>query len=248
MYYVNLHADSKAEVRWWQAAIERDTSSSMMCDLPWDNGIHTLRAYSDASEWGCGAYFDGSYISEPWSDEVNELTGINTNHRNMPLCEAIAVAVAVNTWRVRFAGKHVLFMTDCTAVVHGVNKGRSSCAASEWLNAVYKLINCVCVDYNIMLRAQHIKGTDNTLADDVSRNQVDKFLVAMASQQQSALAAHVLPITIHSSCRGPSLCFPKRSSRPQHNHINQHMTTTLHSADQSTKHQRTSPRQLSCSG
>jgi hypothetical protein len=226
MYYVNLHADSKAEVRWWQAAIERDTSSSMMCDLPWGQDIHPLHAYSDASEWGCGAYFDGSYISEAWSGEVIELTGINTDHRNMPLCEAIAVAVAVNTWRERFAGRHLLFMTDCIAVVHGVNKGRSSCTSSEWMNAIYKLINSICIDYNIVLRAQHIKGTDNMFADAVSRNQVDKFLATMASQQQNVSAAHVLPITVHSSCRKPSLCYPKPSSHPQHSHISQHTITT----------------------
>jgi hypothetical protein len=63
MYYVNLHADSKAEVRWWQSAITRDTSSSMMQELPWSSDIHPLCAYSDASEWGCGACCDGSYIS-----------------------------------------------------------------------------------------------------------------------------------------------------------------------------------------
>lgn len=235
-YYVNLHAGSKDEVRWWQAAIERDTSSSMMCDLPWSDHTQPLHAYSDASEWGCGAYCDGEYISEAWTREVMELTGISTDHRNMPLCEALAVAVAVNTWRLRFADKHVLFSTDCTAVVEGVNNGRSGCAASERLNAVYKLIDSICIEHNIMLRAQHIKGTDNIHADALSRNQADQFLASMDSQQLSASAAAVLPITVQTHRRAQSICFPKPSSRQLHGRTSQHMTTTQSSAAPSNNH------------
>jgi hypothetical protein len=161
MYYIHLTADSKAEMRWWKSALADDVTCSIDLHLPWPISAVPIEPTSDASEWGCGAYCNGQYISVPWNDEIKLITDITSGkRRNMPLCEAIGVAIAVSTWKQVFAGQRVLFHTDCTAVVAGVNKGRASIRASEWLHAVYAYINELCCSYSIDLRAQHIKGTN----------------------------------------------------------------------------------------
>src|SRR6202790_4449514 len=88
--------------------------------------------------------------------------------------------------RHQFADRQVLFRTDCLPVVHGINKGRSSCSSSEWQNAVYRFINRICHKHNIFLHAKHIKGTDNVLSDFVSRNMEQEFLQQCLQQSRTA--------------------------------------------------------------
>ena len=110
MYSVHLNADSKSEMRWWKSAIADDTISSIGLHIPWHSNdtVGLIQPTSDASEWGCGAYCDGEYISVEWSDDIKHITDIESGkRRNMPLCEAIGVAIAVSTWRHRFAGRRV---------------------------------------------------------------------------------------------------------------------------------------------
>lgn len=207
---LKLSAGAKAELRWWQQAIAVDTRASIYCDLRWHDTCDVLHPSSDASEWGCGAYFDGKYISVEWSSTVKQLAGIGTRSRNMPLCEAIGVAVAINTWKRRFHDKRVLFHTDCMAVMYGINKGHASSAASPWLNAVYTFINDVCIQHNIMLRCVHIKGIDNTMSDLVSRGKVHEFLQDMQEQRMTVSCSQPRPITIQPLSVSHKVCFPER--------------------------------------
>ena len=190
--------------------------------IPWPSTVELIEPTSDASEWGCGAYCDSEYISVQWSDQVRQITDIATGkRRNMPLCEAIGVAVAVSTWRHRFAGQRVRFHSDCTAVVAGCNKGRASINASEWLHSVYAFINALCCTHHIDLRAVHIKGTNNTLSDLLSRNQIQQFHRILA-HSLTALPAQLQPVSIQPSLHVQRITFPEILSPALHHHTQQH--------------------------
>jgi hypothetical protein len=172
-----------------------------------------------------------------WSDQVKQITGIASGtHRNMPLCEAIGVAIAVSTWRHRFAGQRVRFHTDCTAVVAGCNKGRASVKASEWLHSVYAFINELCCTHHIDLRAVHIKGTNNTLSDHLSRNQVQQFQTIAAAHSLTASPAPPQPITIRPSLHVQPITFPETLSPALHPRTEQHGRATQNSASNATYH------------
>jgi hypothetical protein len=241
MYYIHLTADSKAEMRWWKSSIVDDVTCSIDLHIPWPISVVPIEPTSDASEWGCGAYCNGEYISVSWNDEIKLITDIATGkRRNMPLCEAIGVAIAVSTWRRMFAGQRVLFHTDCTAVVAGVNKGRASIRASEWLHSVYAYINELCCSYSIDLRAQHIKGTNNTLSDLLSRDQIHQFhqfRSELAAHSLIALPAQMQPITIQSSLHVQPIIFPKVSSPALHPHMQQHGRAIQNSASNAASRQ-----------
>ena len=98
MYYVHLSADCKAEMKWWTPSIIHDGTSSIDLHIPWPINVVPIEPTSDASKWGCGAYCDNEYISLHWSDDVKHITDVESGkRRNMPLCEAIGVAIAVST-------------------------------------------------------------------------------------------------------------------------------------------------------
>ena len=78
----------------------------------------------------------------------------------------MAVVVAVRHWYHFWTNKHVLVMSDTSTTVAGVNRGSSRSPVIMkylrymfWLSAVY----------NFRLTAMHIPGTDNVLADKLSR-------------------------------------------------------------------------------
>jgi hypothetical protein len=172
-----------------------------------------------------------------WSDQVKQITGIASGtHRNMPLCEAIGVAIAVSTWRQRFAGQRVRFHTDCTAVVAGCNKGRASIKASEWLHSVYAFINELCCTHHIDLRAVHIKGTNNTLSDHLSRNQVQQFQTTAAAHSLTASPAPLQPIIIRSSLLVQPITFPETLNPALQHHMQRHGRATRHSASSAMSH------------
>ena len=66
----------------------------------------------------------------------------------------------------------ILFFTDNEALVHVINK--QSCRDKTLMVFVRKLVS-ICLDNNILFRAKHIPGTHYTLADCLSRLQVQTF-------------------------------------------------------------------------
>jgi hypothetical protein len=205
---IKFSSAAKHELAWWRKALQHDSKVSLLHYVKWSDPLGVLEPSSDASEWGCGAYFNGEYVSLPWTDEVKEITGLGTKRRSMPLCEAIGVATAISTWRQQFANRQVLFRTDCLPVVHGINKGRSKSTSSEWQNAVYRFVNRICHKHNIFLRAEHIKGTDNVLSDLVSRNMEQEFVHQCLQEGRTVKRAQVLPVILQPSLNIPAIFFP----------------------------------------
>ena len=66
----------------------------------------------------------------------------------------------------------ILFFTDNEALVHVINK--QSCRDKALMFFMRKLV-LVCLQTNILFKAKHVKGVHNTLADSLSRSQVENF-------------------------------------------------------------------------
>ena len=66
----------------------------------------------------------------------------------------------------------ILFFTDNEALVHVINK--QSCRDKGLMFFVRKLV-LVCLQNNMLFKAKHVRGLHNTLADSLSRLQVEKF-------------------------------------------------------------------------
>lgn len=87
----------------------------------------------------------------------------------------------------------ILFFTDNEALVHVINK--QSCHDKSLMFFVRKLV-AICLEYNILFRAKHIPGVHNTLADCLSRLQVQNFrelAPAHMDLQPTAIPFHLQP-------------------------------------------------------
>ena len=68
--------------------------------------------------------------------------------------------------------RSIQFLTDNEALVYVINK--QSCKDKNLMFFVRKLV-LVCLQNKILFKAKHVRGVYNTLADSLSRLQVDTF-------------------------------------------------------------------------
>ena len=123
-----------------------------------------LELYTDASDLGLGCLYGKKWISARWQQ------GWDAHHINVR--ELFAIWVAVHTWGGEWANKQILFFTDSQSMVQVWQVGTSR---DKVVMRIIREIFMVTAILNINLIMKHIPGKDNTLADKLSRLQVQAF-------------------------------------------------------------------------
>ena len=151
---------------------------------------HSIQLFTDASNEGWGAHLDQSFTKGLWSDREKRL------HINV--LELKAVSLAFRSFKDQCQNQTVLVATDSSTVVAYIYKqGGTHCAL------LWKIMTW-CHHYHITLKARHIPGCLNVMADLLSRsNQVQNGHCVRRCSNRSAKV-------VHSSWR--SIC---HSSEPQ---------------------------------
>ena len=174
-----------AHLDWWQ----NPTNVMRGADLhPKD---HSIQLFRDASNKSWGAHLDQSSTKGLWSDREKRL------HINV--LELKAVSLAFRSFKDQCQNQTVLVATDNSTVVAYINK-QGGTHSAEMCALLWKIMTW-CHYYHITLKAGHIPGCLNVMADP---SVVNRMVTASAGVQTD------LPKVVHSSCR--SIC---HSSEPQ---------------------------------
>ena len=130
----------------------------------WDSS-DILELYTDAAgSLGFGAVFGRKWCYGKWPD--------NWLHQNIAMLEFYPIVLSLYLWGHQMQNRCILFLTDNEALVYVINK--QSCKDKNLMFFVRKLV-LVCLQNNILFKAKHVRGVYNTLADSLSRLQVDTF-------------------------------------------------------------------------
>jgi len=138
-------------LEWWM-------QPALLSGVPLHPLAPSLRIYTDASTQGWGAHVDGRVFQGLWSREERTL------HINLLEMRAIRLAlteIQPTPWSV------VLVSTDNTTVVAYINRQGGTRSHGLWEETV--LLFQVIWDLQIELRARHIPGRLNVIADQLSR-------------------------------------------------------------------------------
>ena len=120
---------------------------------------HALQIFTDASNEGWGAHLDDHTTRGTWSLPESKF---HINH-----LELKAVFLALKEFRTLVCNKTVLIATDNTTVVAYINKEGGMKSGS--LCALMWRILSWCTRQQVTLRARHIPGRLNVIADKLSR-------------------------------------------------------------------------------
>ena len=180
-----------AHLEWWQ----NPTNVIKGADLhPKD---HNIQTFTDASNKGWGAHLEQTSTKGLWSDREKRL------HINV--LKLKAVSLAVQSFKDQCQTQRVLVATDNSTVVAYINK-QGGTHPAEMCALMWKIMTW-CHHYQITLKARHIPGCLNVLADLMSRsNQVQSTEWSLDPQVLKQICQKM----VHPSCR--SIC---HSSEPQ---------------------------------
>ena len=146
-----------AHLDWWQ------NPSNVMKGADLHPKDHSIQLFTDASNKGWGAHLDQSSTKGLWSDREKRL------HINV--LELKSVSLALRSFKDQCQNQTVLVATDSSTVVAYKNK-QGGTHSAEMCALLWKIMTW-CHHYHITLKARHIPGCLNVMADLLSRsNQV----------------------------------------------------------------------------
>ena len=146
-----------AHLKWWH----NPTNVMRGADLhPKD---HSIQLFTNASNEGWGTHLEQTSTKGLWSDREKRL------HINV--LELKAISLALQSFKDQCQNQTVLVATDISTVVAYINKQVGTHSA-EMCALLWKIMTW-CHHYKITLKARHIPGCRNVMADLLSRsNQV----------------------------------------------------------------------------
>jgi hypothetical protein len=202
--HVHLSGNTRGDLRWWLGVL-RDWHGTWVL-LP-DVAIPANQAeiYQDACEWGQGGYFHNEYFSQQWSaedlaeagqaateDDASDAVEVGAKRRSMPYLELRAALSSISLWGGNhWTRKKVIVRSDSMSTVHAVNSFRTK---SPRVARLLRILAAMQIQHNFLIIVKHIPGTDNTLADLLSRNQVHRYLAIArrtSTNSQSPLSQRV---------------------------------------------------------
>ena len=156
-----------AHLDWWQ----NPTNVMKGADLhPKD---HSIQLFTDASNEGWGAHLEQTPAKGLWSDREKRL------HINV--LELKVVSLALQRFKDQCQNQTVLVATDNSTVVAYINK-QGGTHSAEMCDLLWKIMTW-CHRYQITLKARHIPGCLNVMADLLSRlNQVQSAVWSLHPQ------------------------------------------------------------------
>ena len=159
-----MSREMQADIAWWRRFLCGWNGASLLFDQHWTEDS-TLNVHSDACNDGFGAYHGIAWICGHWSPA--QLAAAQRSSRySMPFLEMLALVIAAATWGHAWTGKRIVFNCDCMSVVAAIQKRRSK---QPDLDHLTRVLVTVAANYAFDLRARHIPGRTNKIADILSR-------------------------------------------------------------------------------
>ena len=123
-----------------------------------------IQLFSDAAiNHGSAAILGNCWIVGSWPKSWGDF--------DIAVLELYPITVAIEIWGHELANKCITFHCDNASVCYSINKQSSH---NQTLMILIRRIVVKCLINNIMFKAQHLAGTDNQLADSLSRFQFKK--------------------------------------------------------------------------
>ncbi|XP_054463932.1 uncharacterized protein LOC129098839 [Anoplopoma fimbria] len=164
--HASLDKACKTELKLWHQFL----SSWNGISLFYDDHItkpEDIQLFTDAApSIGFGGFYGSKWFSAEWPHEFSSLTPSSA------ISEMYPVVIAAILWGREWSKKTIALYSDNSAVVDIINKGRSHCLD---IMQFMRRLTLVLAQQQFIIRAYHIPGHKNSIADSLSRFSLQKF-------------------------------------------------------------------------
>ena len=150
----------------WKQFLVSHNGITMMLPNEWlDN--ESLNFFTDSSgSIGFGIIFENAWIAAAWPDNLI------IPRTNIAFLELFPIVMAILIWGPSLQNKRIVFNCDNLSVVNMISKQSSK---DRHCMAILRQLVLTCLQLNIVIKASHVLGNKNCLADALSRFQFQKF-------------------------------------------------------------------------
>ena len=155
---ISLDEEAREELSWWEEHLRTWNGRSLLSPPP------SLTIETDASTIGWGAFCQGERTGGAWSQAEREM------HING--LELLGATLAVKCFAKEQSNLTILLRIDNTTAISYIN--RLGGTVSPQLNQLTRDLWLWCMNRSITLKAVHLAGKLNTVADEESRVMKDR--------------------------------------------------------------------------
>ena len=184
-----INNDVRADLNVWKSFLAQSEGKPFRFVFP---STYDITMTSDASgAIGYGCVLDRYWFRGTWND-------VWWTNQNIALLELIPVYIGVKLWQQKLSNNTLNVLTDNESLVAMIN---SFFSREKSINRLLKDLALFCMNNNIVIRAHHLPGKSNVLADKLSRN-IDCSDILPKNNVHCKLPSHLLPATLKQSLIG----------------------------------------------
>ncbi|XP_052398873.1 uncharacterized protein LOC127946375 [Carassius gibelio] len=159
---VTLDEGCRSDLKFWSKLCNNWNGISFFYDDEIESSVK-LQFFTDAApSVGFGGIFNNQWFAERWPKELKELA---PSIQSTALLEIYPIVIACLLWADQWSRKSILVFCDNEAAVNIINKGRSSV---PFINRFIRRLTWISIMNNFTIKAAHIPGLDNKIADSLS--------------------------------------------------------------------------------
>ena len=165
-HHIKLSKEAREDIIWWQHFLPGWNGTAKFITDSVE--AHDLDLYTDASgKYGCGAYYKGAWFFYKWRPHQRLSHTISIQWQ-----ELFAIIAAAMTWGHLWSQKRICFHCDNQAIALAW-QGKSS--KQPKLMTLLRKLFFIAAQNNFTVTIKHIPGTKNSIADAISRMQLQRF-------------------------------------------------------------------------
>ena len=168
---IPIDIEFQKDIQWWTEFMDVYNGTSFIPSPVWlaPDVVFT----TDSTLQGCGGLTDREYFHSPFPAHIINL-GLDIN-----VLEILGVVISVRLWGSSYAGQKILVYCDNQQAVLAMNTGKTKhpfmakCVRQLWWETAI---------YDFQLKAVHLPGVENRLADSLSRWDLSSLPIAVFSR------------------------------------------------------------------
>ena len=185
---IRVSKSMREDIKVWLTFLSEYNGVTVITYNAWASN-ETLELFTESAggqNRGFGIYFQGKWAQKCWPKLWEEM-GIL---KDITFLELFPVVVALCIWGEQLKNKKIIFNIDNQSVVHIINKKSSK---SVRVMSLVRHLVLSTLQYNIMIKALHISGISNKIADSLSRCDWQRFrnLCPEADQRGTEIPDHL---------------------------------------------------------